>query len=458
METFKLSLEQDKDIPHFKRLNYEKVQVPISLILTKGIHPWQGAHIHRSLEEKFVEILNSKEMKIAELDKFSYCSDISVNTPYYCYYSSSPFEETLKDIKEQVYFVKELSYVELIKTAKEQLLKKWSHQVAYDLLKRVYYNFDDMRRVLKMKDKNIKLSSYSDIEKYDLSKILILEDFEGEDKIIISEGLPSTNFRSEQFIKKVTDENGHLRLVESINDFKIMASNDKKYFNTSILYNCYRNKDQIKFVPELSKEIDKRQLAKTIATQWRIDNGRYCFTTDIEHLSQMITQENYEITFPNLEYMHPQKSSNSEAQIQETRVNINVVGSIITVDHSVESIKRVLQNHGISMTGRKEELLEKLAQLSTKLYEESEPELNQYFKKHKFIHYKNSYGNHGQTFPILENLDLKNIILTMYIIKHLRANTILESQHKNNTYTTLKLSQALLKKEVTLNGAFLKVE
>jgi len=457
METFKLSLEPDKEIPQFKRLNYEKVQVPIALILTKGIHPWQGAHIHRSLEEKFVEILNNKEMKIAELDKFNYCSDMSVNTPYYCYYSSSPFEETLKDIKEQIYFVKELSYVELIKIAKEQLLKKWSHQIAYELLKRVYYNFDEMRRFLKAKDKNIKLSSYSDIEKYDLSKILILEDFEGEDKILISEGMPSTNFRSEQFIKKVTDENGHLRFVESINDFKILASDDKKYFNTSILYNCYRNRDQIKFIPELSKEMDKRQLAKTIATRWRIDNGKYVFTTDIPHLAQMITQENYEITFPNLDYMHPQKPSNSEAQIQETKVNIYVVGFIITIDHSVESIKRVLQNHGISMTGRKEELIEKLAQLSAKLYEESESELKQYFEEHKFIHYKNSYGNHGQQFPILENLDIKNIILTMYITKHLRANTILESQHKNNTYILLQLAQAIVKKEITLNGAFLKV-
>jgi len=39
METFKLWLEQDTKIPMFKRLAYEKVNVSLADVLTKGIHP-----------------------------------------------------------------------------------------------------------------------------------------------------------------------------------------------------------------------------------------------------------------------------------------------------------------------------------------------------------------------------------------------------------------------------------
>ena len=52
METFRLWLEPDNDIPQFKRLRFEKVTVPLADVLLRGIHPWQGRDTNTSLKER----------------------------------------------------------------------------------------------------------------------------------------------------------------------------------------------------------------------------------------------------------------------------------------------------------------------------------------------------------------------------------------------------------------------
>ena len=56
----------------------------------------------------------------------------------------------------------------------------------------------------------------------------------------------------------------------------------------------------------------------------------------------------------------------------------------------------------------------------------------------------------------MEDLDLRNLLLTMYALKHLRGNVILEASHENNTFDLLSLARALLKRELTLTGSFLE--
>jgi hypothetical protein len=110
------------------------------------------------------------------------------------------------------------------------------------------------------------------------------------------------------------------------------------------------------------------------------------------------------------------------------------------------------------MTGRKDQLVEKLAQLAARLYGEGRPELDAYFSEHKFVRAGNSVKQRGNDFPVLEGLDLRNMVLTMYIMKHLRGNTILESSHKNDTFDLLSLARSLIKREVALTGVFLQVK
>jgi len=460
METFRLWLEKDSQIPRFKRLAFKKVQVHIADVLKKGIHPWERTYVRGALMEKFVEVLNTDEIKLPELAQSSYCGDVSCVTAGYTWQDTSPFEETLQRIKECVYFVDALSYVELLEIAKQRLQQNWSHPIAHALLSRSHPGFDSMRSFLKAKDKNVKLSGYADIERYDLGKILGLEDFQGEDNILISEGISDTNFRSTRFLDKVTEERGLLRLVPEIRDFQVTVTNRKTFPHISVMlmYNCKRDGDSMRFLPELTREQGKRELARAVASEWRVDKGRYCFTTDIPRLATMIEQDGYKIAFPTLDYMEPKKPAISSAQIGSSKATRFSIGKFITDRASGDSIKPLLRAHGVPMTGRKEELVEKLAALSAMLYEQKEAELDDYFSEHRFIRVSPNSSDKGENFPVLEGFDMRNMILAMYIIKHLRGNSILEAGHSNDTFDLLALAQALIKREVSVTGAFLRVE
>jgi len=50
------------------------------------------------------------------------------------------------------------------------------------------------------------------------------------------------------------------------------------------------------------------------------------------------------------------------------------------------------------------------------------------------------------------------MIFVMYITKHLRGNAILEASHNNDSFDLLTLAQALIKREVSVTGVFLRVE
>jgi hypothetical protein len=83
------------------------------------------------------------------------------------------------------------------------------------------------------------------------------------------------------------------------------------------------------------------------------------------------------------------------------------------------------------MTGRKEELVDKLARLAVKSYETVKPRLDDCFAKRRFIRVER--GSDGQHFPLLEGYDIRHLLLTMYVMKHLRGNVILEARHENDT-------------------------
>ena len=458
METFRFWLEDDQEIPWFKRFRFKKAQVPLADVLTKGVHPWQGPDAHRSLPEKFVNVLNSDEFKLPEIEQFDHCRDFHYSTCGSSYYQTSAFEDVLSRISKGIYFVKEISYAELLELAKERLRKTWSHTVARELLDRAHNDFDSMRTFLKAKGKGIKLSGYADIEKYDLGKVLCLGDFETEDRILIRQGIPLDNFRSVDFLDHVTDERGLLRLVDEIKDFQIILGKDRSYRGNSLVFNCRRKGETVRFRPGLEKKYDKRQTVLEFACRWRIDDGRYCFTTNIARVSEMISDNCVGISFPSLDYMNQREADVSNASISESKVERHSVGKILNGNTSCRDLREVLRNHGVSMTGRKEELLEKLARLSAKVFNQKKEELDAYFGKRRFIHVPSDHGGLKSRFPLLEGLDIQNMVLAMYIIKHLRGNAILDAKHENDSFDLLALARALIRKEVSIDGTFVKVE
>ena len=126
------------------------------------------------------------------------------------------FDRTLEHIQKEVCFVDDLSYLKLLDIAKQRLGESWNHRVARTLAEQTCSGFQELRTFLKAKDKTIKLSGRCDVEQYDLGQILSLEDFEGRDNVLISQSIPSLNFRKAAFLGQVTDSQGRLRLVPDI--------------------------------------------------------------------------------------------------------------------------------------------------------------------------------------------------------------------------------------------------
>ena len=458
METFRLWLEDDKEIPRFKRLKYAKVTVSLADVLKKGIHPWMGPTVHHTLKERFIQILNEEEYKPGELAQFSYCSDIA--KPFYSrsngYRSLSSFEDVLQLVCERIYFIKALSYTELLDLAKERLQNNWCHKVASDLLDRAFPGFDSRRTFLKTKDKNIKVSGYADFDNYDFGRILSLEDFASEDNILIQQGIPLHDFRSVKFLDQVTDERGLLRIKDEIRDFQITTYGDRPFCEESVLYNCRRDGQAIRFRPIMDKNPAIRTLAKRFASLWRIDDGRYCFTTDIARVSRMIQESTVKISFTSLNYLKPEEGGTSSASITKSKVDRYSLGGFVNCEAACGELRDLLRQHNVSMSGRKGKLLEKLAELSVKIYKERVKELDAYFSEHRFVKVPND-SKKGKDFPLLNGIELRNMVLRMYAIKHLRGNAILEAQHENDTFDLLSLAKSLINREDLFDAMLMKV-
>jgi len=457
MRTFKLWLEPDKEIPQLKRLAYERVDVSIADVLLRGIHPWIESEENRSLNQRFMEILNDDESKLPELAEFSYCGDLSCTVR--SYNNKMPaFQENLERIKNSIYFVGELSYVELLAIAKRRVKEKWNHRFASNMLGSALGTFNSMRSFLKQKDKSLKLSGYYDMERYDLGQVLSLEDFEGYDSVIISHGMPFTNFRSENFIGSVTDQRGLLRMTDRIRHFNVVVN---RYgggeANGTVIYNCRLEGERVRMFPDLKGSLYARKIAQIVALEKAMDDGRYCFTTDIPTLADLIEGRDVGIRFPKLNYGGESHGGVSTAMVSKSRVDRFSIGTFAKANDSGGYIKGILRSHGISMTGNKGKLVGKLAKLSAELYQEHEPEMDAYFRANRFIRTENGQNPGGSRFPVLGEVDMKNMLLSMYAVKHMRGNTVLEVSHENDTFELEDLAKALIRGDVSVNGVFLRI-
>ena len=86
-------------------------------------------------------------------------------------------------------------------------------------------------------------------------------------------------------------------------------------------------------------------------------------------------------------------------------------------------------------------------------------ELDGCFSKRRFIRIASTPPK-AQDFPVVETLgpDMGNLVLSMYILKHLRGNAILDPTHENDSYTPNQLALALLNKKTAMSGGFLRVK
>ncbi|NUM55789.1 MAG: hypothetical protein HUU46_19280 [Candidatus Hydrogenedentes bacterium] len=458
LETFRLWLEPDNDIPQFNRLRWDLVPVPVADVLLHGVHPWMGPDKHPSLEEAFLERFNQDAARVTTLTGLGYTSNITSPGAYYGKMSSR-FERLLENIRDDVYFVDELTYLDLLEIAKGRIRETWDHGMALRLAEKAHPGFQDLRQFLKSKDKRIKLSSYDDIDNYNLGALLSLEDFADKDTLLIAEGIPTPNFRHTRFLQSVTDEQGRLRLVPELKHLTmttLLRSKDPRLCGVHIQWHVTRSGNNLTFHPDVGGSPTKRAAAEEFATRWRTDRGRLVFQTDMEHLSKMTEVEEAAPSFPRLNYKSKDEGQTAYAELRQARIEAYHIGKYPTCASNGEQLREVLRTYGVPMTGNKEELLAKLAKLAAQKYAEKQQDMNAYFTANRLVLVTKLPAT-AVKLSVLEDVPtLHCLLLTMYALRHLRGNAILEPNHENNTYTTEELALALVNGKVSLVGGFVR--
>jgi len=455
LQTFKLWLEPDRDIPQFRRLRWAMVAVPIQDVLLHGIHPWSGPDKHSTLPEAMLRNVNEETERLPELVQFGYCSDVNVYSGY-AWDKPSRFDRVLQAIHEHVCFVDDLTYLDLLNIAKTRLRNQWTHSMVREMVRDAHPGFQDLRQFLKSKDKQIKLSSYEDVDQYDLAGLLTLDDFEQRDSLIISHGIPVLNFRRASFLAKVTDDEGRLRLVPEIRHVTLTGTPLKPDY-AHVIWHVAREGSMWRFRPDIGDAHAKRKHDQEFAAKWRTDEGRLCFTTTTERLVEMVDRQIVEPSFPSLNYNSAEHAPTAGAVVDSSHVKAFHIGRYAQAGTTGDQLKDILHQYEVSMTGNKEQLLQKLAALAASKYRERLPEMERFFSKNRFVRMRSAPSSVAEL-PLLDDLTyLRNLVLTMYAVKHLRGDAILEASHRNNTYTEDELAHALLTGKVSLTGAFLRV-
>jgi hypothetical protein len=359
-----------------------------------------------------------------------------------------------------VYFVDDLTYMELLDIAKQRLQDRWSHTVARTLANAAHPGFQELRRFLKAKDRSIKLSSYDDIDSYNLASVLSLEDFDHHDKLLVAEGIPTLNFRRASALASFTDECGRLRLVPQIRHISlsiVTPSREPQDCGTRVQWHASCAGRSLTFRPDLGNSLAKRLAAADIARRWRIDHGTLVFQTTLENLAKMIESGEGCPTFPSLIYASKEYTPVATVEVQPSRVQAFYIGGYPVSRCSGDILREVLREYGVSMTGNKDDLIAKLAKLAAERYAQALSKLNGFFNNHRLVRIAASPPATVEL-PVLEEVRyLRNLLLTMFALRHLRGNAVLDASHENATYTVEELAHALLAGRVALTGAFLAV-
>lgn len=466
MKTSKLWFEKDPEFPRFMRLKHKEVDVSLKDVLTRGVHPLEfTTDIYQRdismLSQKLINEANEDKHFVPELAQLGYCAPLS-EPPRYSY-EDYKLDNTLKTLNEHIFYVERLTYSQLLEIARKALARSWNHKVALAMLQAVHQDFNSMREFLKSKNKKLKLSGYRDLDRYSLDKVLSPDDFAYHEKAAIRHALPTIAFRAASFLSAITtrDGEGLLSLVPHIKQFDIVwreypFKRGTALIGNDIRYDCTLAGSLIRLVPTLPATDGVREIAEAIARRWKIGEGRFCFWTSIQNIEEMLEDERCHIFFSSTNYMMAVEPTPSDGEIAEKHIRSFRIGEMITHQLPNESLKEVLRKYGKSMTGKKEELLDKVADVLCERYEEMLPLLSEHFANQKYL--RISRTTNATLFPFMQDANVVDrTVLAMYAIKHTRGNTILDASHENDTYELQDLAKALLRGDVTLTGNFVAV-
>ena len=459
LQTIRLWLEPDRDIPMFQHLRWEKVDVPLRDVLLHGIHPVSGLEASRSLSEKLLDSVNADAVRIPELEKFGHSTELNISFfVIHGWNRPAGIERVLREVGDSLRFVPEdLTYLQLLEAARAELRRRWSHSMAREISMVAFPMFADLRRFLKSKDKTLKLSSYDDLDRHNLHQILSLEDFLEWDGLIVSRAFPVRNFRKNDILKGFTDEVGRLRFASETRLITLTGTTHKPTLKP-LIWHLTREGNSWRFRPDLGDcDAYHRAAVVDFANRWRTGEGTLCFTTSLEKIEEMVESGAVTPSFPALDQGVSAFGPTARASVEASRVRAFKIGKHLKTNASGERLRDLLREFGVSVTGSKDALVQKLVALAAERYQDRLPELDHFFAEHRFVRMKGVPEN-AEEFPLLREMGpLGRLVLTMFITKHLRGDAILDVGHENDTFTEAELALALLSGKTTLQGAFLKV-
>ena len=224
---------------------------------------------------------------------------------------------------------------------------------------------------------------------------------------------------------------------------------------------------RVRFVPDLKLRDNPRcrQMARKIAGELADvradDGGKYCFSLDIEQADML--QNRAQICFPTIRYgaereRHGTSEIASYASIRtDLWVSRYCVGNVLTQNCTNRALSDALRHYGEKVSGTKEEMIERMQKLVARLYPDCEGRMDRYFRG-GFIRVDHRKDNaSGKWFePDVDSGPLRNTIIAVYVLKHLRGDRILSADWENEAYSVEELAGAVLEGRVSVRGVFVR--
>ncbi len=474
MKVIKVGLRPDAEIPEFGRMEIAVIERPLREVLLGGLHPvsltrslgnyWDAS----DLAEAVAERLNADDHILPGLKEFGHCASVSAPSQEKCYpYAAGDTTkdgalDALKANAEELYFIDELSYPGLIEIARRRLRGIWNGAIAHQLLTNKLPGFNDQRRFLKEKGVSATFKTWRDLACFGLGESLSVDDFEHDDKLLVNIGIPGTvNFRRPGALGSFTNAEGIVSLVPRIDrfDMRIPAPGVESvhvHSHNSVRYLCLLRDGAIRFIPDLplGESAQCREMARAISQEVAPGRGKYCFSLEIEAVEKLVPRAS--LLFPELNYVKGCGKSQTSASI---RPNLMVpgytVGTLATAKMHNYSLAELLSAHGEKVSGTKAEMLERLVGAIVKLYGKSRRKLDDYFRGGFLKLPQRTSGGEPFAPPILD-AGLRNNVLAIYVLKHLRGSRILSPDWENSAYTVEDLARALLAQRVSADGLFVR--
>ena len=462
LETYRLRLVADATVPRFRRLRCSLVDVPLADVFGKGVHPHSHTtglgHDSWGVADAIVERLNATEAFVPDLLAHQVSYSIVKPTTASSWHRQSPviLDRLLGDVQGAVYFTEDVTYDQIRDIAVDRLRETWSHPVARQLAREVAPGFAGIRAFLKSVDPNLKLVGYDSLDNYDLGRVLTVDHFLSEDRLLLMQGLELQNFRRAGALSQVTTADGRLRLVPKIDRCTVEWREHPGNKEASVQYRCLVDGSRVRWEPDLKPDDAQRCHARRLAEEIGHGTGRYCFESSLADLDRTLDDERFRLRFPRLRYGPPLIDWVPSAKLRTEAVPCYCVPAPLSADKTNEVLHHVLREFGRRTSGRKDQLIRRIAQLLAEQYGDAEPELDAFFGARRFVRLKAGHGR-WRGFAVLLGHPLSPSLLTMFCLRHMRGNVILEASHRNTSVALTDLAEAILHRRVKLEGAFVEV-